>query len=102
MGRGRQLLPLKLDDRASAMKDWEERSAISLSVFTGKMVRGVGFEPTKAFATGFLLCRILSQAPSEDRRSCPFDLSPALGAFVLGLGYPRQREYGGSALLKPL
>src|SRR5436309_1011997 len=66
------------------------------------MVRGVGFEPTKAFATGFLLCRILSQAPSDKRRPCPFDLSPAHRAFALGLGNPRRSKFGVSAFLKPL
>src|SRR5438093_13451768 len=66
------------------------------------MVRGVGFEPTKAFATGFLLCRILSQAPSDKRRPCPFDLSSAHRAFALGLGKPRRPKFGGSAFLKLL
>jgi len=35
---------------------------LSVAMFTGKLVRGVGFEPTKAYATGYLLSRILSQA----------------------------------------
>src|SRR3989442_15475097 len=64
------------------------------------LVRGVGFEPTKAYATGYLLSRILSQAHLSSllyRRgmSCPFGLIPAheiglqLHYYSMGLGNPR-------------
>ena len=55
-----------------------------LFIFTSKMVRGVGFEPTKAYATGSPRSPViprdhLSLAPSdfEVARSCPLDLVPA-------------------------
>src|SRR6267143_4734082 len=44
------------------------------------VARGVGFEPTKAYSTGYLLSRILSQAHASilDRgMSCPFGLISA-------------------------
>ncbi len=42
------------------------------------MVRGVGFEPTKAYATGSLLKPDLKSSTASSERSCPFDLNPAL------------------------
>src|SRR6266571_2347250 len=41
------------------------------------MVRGVGFEPTKAYATGSLLKPDLKSSTASSERSCPFDLNPA-------------------------
>src|SRR2546422_10073296 len=73
---------------------------MSCLCFTGKLVRGVGFEPTKAYATGYLLSRILSQAPSSSNRrgmSCPFGLIPAHEIGLqrhycsMGLGNPRSQ-----------
>ena len=47
-------------------------------VFTGIVVRGVGFEPTKAYATGSLLKPDLKSSTTPlSERSCPFDLNPA-------------------------
>jgi len=80
----------------------QETRRINWKESVRRMVRGVVFEPTKAFATGLLLCRSLSQAPSDKRRPCPFDLSPAHRAFALGLGNPRRSKFGVSAFLKPL
>ncbi len=42
------------------------------------LVRGVGFEPTKAYATGSLLKPDLKSSTAPSERSCPFDLNPAL------------------------
>jgi len=58
----------------------------------------VGFEPTKAYATGYLLSRILSQAHTSilgRGMSCPFGLIPAHEIGLqrhycsMGLGNPR-------------
>ncbi len=42
-------------------------------------MRGVGFEPTEAYATGFRIPRrILSLTRPFGESTCPFDLNPAL------------------------
>ena len=57
---------------------------LGLSLCSSELVRGVGFEPTKAYATGSPRSPViprdhLSLAPSdfEVARSCPLDLVPA-------------------------
>ena len=42
-----------------------------------KLVRGVGFEPTKAYATGSLIPRRILSVARLEGSSCPFDLNPA-------------------------
>src|SRR2546428_6670887 len=67
------------------------------------MVRGVGFEPTKAYATGYLLSRILRQAHFSSLRrgmSCPFGLIPAhemsIWRLSMGFGNPRSQAQANS------
>jgi hypothetical protein len=48
-----------------------------VSNLLGFLVRGVGFEPTKAYATGSLLKPDLKSSTASSERSCPFDLNPA-------------------------
>gem|GEM_PF-3179313 len=44
------------------------------------LVRGMGFEPMKAYATGFLLESDLKSSTALIEPPCPFDLNPATTA----------------------
>jgi hypothetical protein len=72
------------EDKENSIRDGVAASKPDEMSGVLQKVRGVGFEPTKAYATGsprspVILRDHLSLAPSDFRfaRSCPLDLVPA-------------------------